>query len=173
MAEEPGFDGMEALRQALAYMPERLQKSVVRAWARRWSQQVYIAAQIAAPKGKTRNLVLGLRRRDAKPARLQSIGSLARSVVIGAKPAFHFHIVNRGTKPRFTTGGGNLRGKGIKARLRRSFLKATHKPASRGVMPPNPFLERAAGPLLSQAEDDLKVRVGRALQRLLIKEGRL
>jgi hypothetical protein len=173
MADGAGFDGMQALQKALDYMPENLRRNVLRAWARKWSQRVFIAAQIAAPKGKTRNLVVGLRRRDAKPARLKSIGSLARSVVIGGKPAYHFHWISLGTKPRWTTGGGDLRGKGIKAVARRARLRLTHKPAYRGVMPPNPFMVRAAQPLMSQAEADMKTLVGRALQRLLRRQGRL
>jgi hypothetical protein len=162
---------MDDLQRGLQALPANLQKRVVRAWARKWSQRVYIAAQIAAPKGKTRNLVLGLRRRDAKPSRLKTLGALARSVVIGGKPAYHFHWVNLGTSPRWTTGGGDLRGKGVRKAARRARLKLTHKRAYRGVMPRNNFLVKAATPLMGEARQDLARAVERNLARMLKSGG--
>lgn len=148
-----GFDGLPELQRSLADLPENVQKRIARAWARKWSQMAYNATVQEAPRGKTRNLLAGIRRRDSKPGTLRRLNAFARSVVIGAKPANHFHLVNLGTKPRNakTKSGGT---------------------AFRGVMPRNDFVARAARPLMAEAEADLRVLVRRNLERLLKKGGR-
>jgi hypothetical protein len=73
------------------------------------------------------------------------MGSLARAVVIGKKPAYHFHLVNLGV----------------------SRSRQTESGANRGTMPANPFFQRSAQPILSQAQADVKTELAREVQRLL------
>lgn len=147
-----GFDELPELQRSLAALPENVQKRIARAWARKWSRAAYNAAVSETPRGRTRNLLAGIKRRDSKRGTLQRLNSFARSVVIGAKPANHFHLVNLGTKPRM---GKHKSGTA----------------AFRGAMPRNDFVARAALPLMAEAESDLRVLVRRNLARLLKKEG--
>jgi hypothetical protein len=160
---------MDDFRAAMRSLPENIQKRIARAWTRKWSQQAWMAAIQQAPIGKTRNLVQGIKRRDTRKRTLTRLKSLARSVVIGMKPAMHFHIVIGGSKPRYTTGIGKPNRKNS---IQRAALKLTgFKPAYRGIMPKNPFVAKAAGPLMEQAEADLRQQVQRNLARMLKKNG--
>jgi hypothetical protein len=163
---------MGDLRIGIQNLPENIQKRIARAWARKWSQQAWIAAIQNAPIGKRKNLVQGIKRRDSRKRTLTRLQSLARSVVIGAKPAYHFHLVIGGTKPRYTTGYGRASRGGI---LRASLARAQQalgafKPAYRGVMPKNPFVMKAAAPLMDAAEADLRQLVRRNIERMLKKQ---
>lgn len=169
MAE--GFEGMDDLDQALKDLPEKVQRRIARAWTRKWSLVAWAAAVQKTPVGKTRNLIAGVVRRDSKPRTLRNLQSFSRSVVIGRRPAFHFHLVNLGTKPRFTKGGTS---RGAKGR----FVVATSKEkkvnprAFRGIMPKNDFVADAARPLMGQAEADLRTLVQRNIERLLRSKGK-
>jgi hypothetical protein len=164
---------MDDFRAAMRSLPENIQKRIARAWTRKWSQQAWVAAIQQAPIGKTRNLVQGIKRRDTRKRTLTRLQSLARSVVIGMKPAYHFHIVIGGSKPRYTTGYGKASRAGIlratAGRIRQGL--GAFKPAYRGIMPKNPFPVKAAGPLMDQAEADLRQQVKRNLARMLKKNG--
>lgn len=146
MANEP-IDGMAELQNELGQLPEKLQRRIVRLWAKRWSQVAWSNAIKEAPIGPRRNLVAGIARRDSRAGTLRKLRSIARSVVIGKKPAYHFHWVVMGI----------------------STPRKTKKGANRGIMPANAFMERAMSPLIGQAEQDLKTLVRNNLQRLLKK----
>lgn len=161
-----GFQGMDEVTRNLQSLPDNIQKRIARAWTRKWSAIAWAAAVQKAPIGRTRNLVAGLVRRDSRARTLGKLRSLARSVVIGRRPAFHFHLVNLGTKPRFT-GAVARKGKGGKV----SVTKTKSVRASRGIMPKNDFMADAARPLMSQAEADLRVLVQRNLDRFLRRQG--
>jgi len=163
-SDNGGFDGMPELQDDLKVLPEKIQKRVARAWVRKWAPLAKFAAIAQAPTGKTKNLVAGIVARYSKPATLGKFKSFARSVVIGVKPAYHFHLVNLGTKARFT-GSVTRKGKGGRTRQ-----KSTGKPrASRGVMPANPFVGRAAPQVLDRAEADFRQLVSKEIKKFLRK----
>jgi len=162
------MEGLSELKEGLRHLPERMQKSLLRAWTKKWSAIAWAAAIQKAPVGKTRNLIAGIARRDTKSATLRKLHSLARSVVIGKKPAFHFHLVNLGTKPRWT---GERRGRKDRKTGLRAQERTGGKRAFRGVMPRNPFVAEAARPLMWQAEADLRQTIQKRLARLLKRQG--
>ena len=143
------IEGMDDLQREMDKLPEKLQRRIARLWAKRWSQVAWSNAIKEAPIGPRRNLVAGIARRDSRVGTLRKLRSMARSVVIGKKPAYHFHWVVMGI----------------------STPRKTKKGANRGIMPANPFMERAMAPLVSQAEQDLRTLVRNNLQRLLKKGG--
>ena len=161
-----GLQGADELTRALSALPENIQRRVARAWVKRWSAVAWAATISEAPKGKTGNLLGGIVRRDTSKAVITRLRSLARAVVIGKKPAFHFHLVILGTQPRYTGQSSSKRGKG-----RKTVLKPGARRAFRGVMPANDFTVRAVRPLMAPAEQDLRVRLDRALQRMLRRGG--
>lgn len=162
MSSDEGLDGAKQLNDDLLKLPEKIQKRIARAWTRKWATQAKFAAIKEAPVGKTRNLVSGIVARDSKLPTLRKKKSFSRSVVIGVKPAFHFHIVNLGTKPRFT--GGDSRRK-----KKRSESKSPAARVSRGTMPANRFMQRAAAAILDQAEQDLRQTVSKEIGKFLKK----
>lgn len=165
MSDGVRIEGLDELRRALASLPDTVQKRVSRSWALDWSRTAYAAAVNAAPVGKTRNLITGIARRDSTPATLRNLQSLARSVVIGKKPAFHFHLVVAGTAPRWT-GATSRKGKRQNLLLTRALRGVPKKRAFRGIMPANDFMGRAAAPLQQPATADLARRVQRELDRI-------
>lgn len=162
------IEGLRELKEGLEQLPERMQKSILRQWAKKWSAIAWAGAIQKAPVGKTRNLIAGIARRDSKTATLRKLHSLARSVVIGKKPAFHFHLVNLGTKPRWT---GETRGKKDRKTGVRTTKLTGGKRAYRGVMPKNPFIAEAAIPMMGRAEQDLKQTIRTRVARLLKRRG--
>lgn len=149
-----GFEGMSDLTSAVAELPEKLSKRILRAWTRRWANQAWISAVGKAPIGKTKNLVTNIVRRNSGKRTLNKLKSLSRSVVIGRRRAAHFHLVNLGTKPRYSAPS-----------------PVTGKRAYRGVMPKNPFMAAAASAILPQAEADLRNQLNKAAAKLLSKRG--
>jgi HK97 gp10 family phage protein len=145
-----GIIGLDDLLAALGDLPENLQNRAVRAWAMRKARAVAKAAQSAAPRGLTGNLRQGIVARQASRKRMIALKSLGRAVVIGKAPAYHFHLINRGTGVR--VGGPKSR----KYSGRRF-----------GVLRPNAFLQRAAQPILAQAQADIKGDLAKEVQRLL------
>lgn len=145
MASGVTISGMPELLAALQRLPDNLQKRVLRAWTMRRAREVAKAAKAAAPRGRTGNLRKGIAAKASGTAKLRKVGSLARAVVIGKKPAYHFHWVNMGiARSRQTSTGAN-----------------------RGAMPANPFFQRAAQPILSRAQGDAQNELAREVQRLL------
>jgi hypothetical protein len=166
-----GFEGMDDLEESVRTLPAKVQKRIARAWARKWSAVAWAAAIQKAPIGKTRNLVSGIARRDTKAPTLRKLQSFARSVVIGRKPAYHFHLVNLGTKPRYTKGGtgrNKTTGRFVKVN---AVQRAIGQRAYRGFMKKNDFVADAARPLIGQAESDLRTLVQRNIARFLRKGG--
>lgn len=147
-------DAFRELEEALRQLPERTANRVAKQWTKEWSARAYLGALRLAPRGTEGNIIKGLARRDTSPAALRKVRAMARSVVIGKKPAYHFHLVVQGTGPRYTKGKGFF-----------------GKPAFRGRMPANPFMDRAAAPLEAPAIADLRMRVQKSLARLLKKGG--
>lgn len=145
MASGVTVTGVPELLASLRRLPENLQKKVLKAWTMRKAREAAKAAQAAAPRGKTGNLRKGIAAKASGPGRLRKLGSLARAVVIGRKPAYHFHWVNLGI----------------------SKARQTDRGANRGTMPANPFFQRSAQPVLSQAQADVQGELAREVQRLL------
>jgi Bacteriophage HK97-gp10, putative tail-component len=145
MTRPLGLLGADELMAALHDLPEDLQKRVLKAWVIRKAREIARSVKSAAPRGKTGNLKAGVVARASKANTLRRIQSLARAVVIGKKPAYHFHIINQGT-PVGLNKSGNKRGKGIKA---------------------NPFLDRTASPMLGNVRSEIKTDLAREVQRAL------
>jgi hypothetical protein len=137
--------GTDDLIRALHDLPEDLQKRVLKSWVIRKAREIARAAKGAAPRGKTGNLQAGIVARASSTTTLRKLGSMARAVVIGKKPAYHFHIINQGTPPGLNK-AGNRRGKGLKA---------------------NPFLDRVAGPKLAGIQGEIQTDLAREVQRTL------
>jgi HK97 gp10 family phage protein len=142
-----GLQGTEELLQVLAELPENIQKQVLRKWVMKYAKEVEKAAASRAPRGKTGNHRKGLRARMSGPRVLKRKGSIARAVVVGAKPAYHFHIINLGTRDGVNK-SGNRRGMGIK---------------------PRPFLSAAANPILARAQADVNSSLAREVQAVIDK----
>jgi hypothetical protein len=145
MTTPTGLLGADDLMAALRDLPEELQRRVLKAWTIRKAREIARAAKAAAPRGKTGNLRAGVVARSSKTNTLRKLQSLARAVVIGKRPAHHFHLINQGTRPGLNK-AGNKRGKGIKA---------------------NPFLDRAATPLLAGIQGEIHTDLAREVQRAL------
>ena len=159
-----GFDGMPQLQEDLKRLPEKVQKRIASVWVKKWAVIAKMNAIREAPIGKTRNLVSGIVNRVSSKTTLGKYKSFARSVVIGKKPAFHFHLVNLGTKPRYT-GAQTSKGKGGRVREKSTGKKR----AFRGAMPANPFIARAAPPILAQAEADFRQLVSKEIHKFIRK----
>ena len=139
-----GLQGVEELMTTLNQLPEQLQRKVMLDWTLRHARSVATAAKAAAPRGPTGNLQKGISVRRSSLSMLRKLNSIARAVVIGKKPAYHFHWINRGTANRFTRGGkftGRIRG--------------------------NPFLERSAQPIVTRARSELRTTLAAEVQRML------
>lgn len=145
MASGVTVTGVPELLASLRRLPENLQKKVLKAWTMRKAREAAKAAQAAAPRGRTGNLRKGIAAKASGSARLRKTGSLARAVVIGKKPAYHFHWVNLGI----------------------AGARQTEDGANRGSMPANPFFQRSAQPILSQAQAEVQGDLAREVQRLL------
>jgi hypothetical protein len=140
-----GLLGADELMAALRDLPKELQRKVLARWTITKARQIARAAKAAAPRGKTGNLRAGIVARSSSANTLRKLQSMARAVVIGKKPAFHFHIINQGTRAGVNK-SGNRRGKGIK---------------------PNPFLDQAAAPLLARVRGEVQTDLAREVQRML------
>jgi hypothetical protein len=140
-----GLLGSAELIDALRHLPENLQKKVFRRWVIRKAREIAAATKAAAPRGKTGNLRAGIVAKSSSAVTLRKLQSMARAVVIGKKPAHHFHIINRGT-PAGLNKSGNRRGKGLRA---------------------NPFMEQAAVPLLARVRGEVSADLAREVQRAL------
>jgi hypothetical protein len=140
-----GLEGADDLIQALHYLPQNLQKQVFARWVVSKAREIARAAKAAAPRGATGNLQAGIVARAGRAATLRKIGSLARAVVIGKRPAFHFHWVNHGTPPGLNK-AGNRRGKGRKG---------------------NPFLDRVGRPKLAGIQAEISTDLARQVQATL------
>lgn len=145
MASGVTVSGVPELLESLRRLPDNLQKRVLRAWTMRKAREAAKAAQAAAPRGRTGNLRKGIAAKASGTAKLRRTGSLARAVVIGKKPAYHFHWVNMGI----------------------SRSRQTETGANRGSMPANPFFQRSAQPILAQAQAEVGTDLAREVQRML------
>jgi hypothetical protein len=155
---------MLELLTALSRIPADIQEKVVKGWVMSLAQEVARGAKALAPQGKTGNLKRGIVARSARKSRLRSIGSLARSVALGKRPAYHFHWFNRGTLRRTTKGGTpqfSLR------RKRNVNYDKARSPANRGIMPSNPFMQQAAAPVIARAQSDVKGSLAQQVERVL------
>lgn len=116
------IDGLKELGQQLETLPAKVAKKILRPATRKAAKPLAAECKAAAPVGPTGNLRRSFKVRAMKirgRRKKNTVGVVITSPGQGLAP--HAHLVEKGTKPRFTKKG-----------------KAT------GVMPANPFMQRAA-----------------------------
>lgn len=156
--------GGKELEAALHALPGELQRPTLEAALMKVAGPIGQAAQAAAEAskdtGKNQQKIIvspKLSRRQRQQA-----GPEPRSwttVYIGVRPSPVAHLIEFGTGPRWTTGGGDARRRRAKRTLRMG-----HRPAYRGIMPPSPFMRPAWDGGKMRALDELGVILGQEIE---------
>lgn len=159
--------GAKELERALHDLPAELQRPVLLKALMEAGAPIAASAQAkasaaAGPDATGKNaqkimvspLLSRRQRREAGPEPRDRT-----TVYIGVRPSPVAHLIEYGTGPRWTTGGGDER----RARARRSIERG-HKRAYRGIMPPSPFMRPAWDEGKMRALDDLGRILGREIE---------
>lgn len=162
-----GVDGMAELIERLHSLPRRLRDRTLSGWATgvaaRMASRLRVAVRTVA--FKTGRLTGSIRGARVRPAKAQSMfGALARAIAYSS--AKHggrvWHLINLGTKDRYTKGGVRRGG-------RRAFVAG--KRAFRGRVTPRRIVVGTAPIILQQVLPEAKTDLARRIQRALAKHG--
>lgn len=142
-----------------------LERALVRVGA-----PIVTAAKAHAPKGGTglneKKITSSFKLSAAQARQAGAQPKTRTTLYIGVRPSPVAHLIEFGTGPRWTTGGGDAR----RANARRKAGR--HKPAYRGVMPPQPFMRPAWDGGKMGALDDLGVILGEEIEKTAARLGR-
>lgn len=147
MQMKVAVDGLETLNKQLEALPRNVSRKILAGALRKAARPIANEARATAPVGPTGNLRRSFRVRAIRARILRRRGKAAGVSITNRNTASapHAHLVEKGTGPRYTKSGRYT-----------------------GIMPANPFMERAANKLFPASLSIVKTELSAGIKRALL-----